>query len=451
MGGRWRRKKKQELLVVGSEYRERRRSYWLWAKKIKSEEEIIRKRKDAETAELWRKVRETDGFDMGELRDHRDWGMHEFSGGKDCLLVVQLYAKVGLHRYNVLEGTNLQLHEIEKYNREGTYMPARYYITLLAAEEDPSATPASLVTFQTELYERKCCTLNLTCLIARLKGTKSTGNMGRHFRDDRDLPEWPDDKCSSRFLYEVMESEWEENDWIGLYLQVAIVTTDRRDYTYKPNLSGLKILNVVVETEENLPKETLLKCFPSVVVYISYDQDLGADNGCLWTPPRSPRNFHVRWLELEKGVISTEEEAGKKLILGLYQTKGKTGQALVDQGVTEGGVNGAEQIKPSERKKDDELVSKGSVRIIEMVLIPCVFVLTDKEDGTEGFSAGSEEEKKARRVERTHRLDSLTRSLFIEVKLDDLTLLELKPKKAVAGKPVGRGRGRGGAGRGRVR
>ncbi|XP_013697545.1 UPF0725 protein At1g02770 [Brassica napus] len=279
MGGRWRRKKKQELLVVGSEYRERRRSYWLWAKKIKSEEEIIRKRKDAETAELWRKVRETDGFDMGELRDHRDWGMHEFSGGKDCLLVVQLYAKVGLHRYNVLEGTNLQLHEIEKYNREGTYMPARYYITLLAAEEDPSATPASLVTFQTELYERKCCTLNLTCLIARLKGTKSTGNMGRHFRDDRDLPEWPDDKCSSRFLYEVMESEWEENDWIGLYLQVAIVTTDRRDYTYKPNLSGLKILNVVVETEENLPKETLLKCFPSVVVYISYDQDLGADNG----------------------------------------------------------------------------------------------------------------------------------------------------------------------------
>lgn len=90
----------------------------------------------------------------------------------------------------------------------------------------------------------------------------------------------------------------------------------------------------------------------------------------------------MRWLELEKGVISTEEEAGKKLILGLYQTKGKTGQALVDQGVTEGGVNGAEQIKPSERKKDDELVSKGSVRIIEMVLIPCVFVLTDKEDGS---------------------------------------------------------------------
>uniref|UniRef100_A0A0D3CM00 Uncharacterized protein n=1 Tax=Brassica oleracea var. oleracea TaxID=109376 RepID=A0A0D3CM00_BRAOL len=363
MGGRWRRKKKQELLVVGSEYRERRRSYWLWAKKIKSEEEIIRKRKDAETAELWRKVRETDGFDMGELRDHRDWGMHEFSGGKDCLLVVQLYAKVGLHRYNVLEGTNLQLHEIEKYNREGTYMPARYYITLLAAEEDPSATPASLVTFQTELYERKCCTLNLTCLIARLKGTKSTGNMGRHFRDDRDLPEWPDDKCSSRFLYEVMESEWEENDWIGLYLQVAIVTTDRRDYTYKPNLSGLKILNVVVETEENLPKETLLKCFPSVVVYISYDQDLGGDNGCLWTPPRSPRNFHVRWLELEKGVISTEEEAAKRGRPCENPLNEDEKKDKVDQGVTEGGVNGAEQIKPSERKKDDELVSKGSVKI----------------------------------------------------------------------------------------
>ncbi|CAH8357028.1 unnamed protein product [Eruca vesicaria subsp. sativa] len=287
-GGRWRKKKgaKQEkLMVVGSKYHARRRSYGLWAKKIKSlrkslrksKKEIIRKREDArhkETAELWRKVWETDGFDMGELTDHRYWGMHAFEGGEDCPIEVQLYAKLGLHRYNILEGTNLQLHEIEKYNREGMYMPARYYITSLV--EDPATQ--SLVTFQTELYERSCNTLNHTCVIARLKGTKSTENVD-HFHDDRDLPKWPssDDDKSSRFLYEVLESEWEENDWISLYLEVAVVTTDRQNDN--PNLSGLKILNVVVETEENLPKETLLKCFGSVVVYIIYDQDVGGENG----------------------------------------------------------------------------------------------------------------------------------------------------------------------------
>lgn len=283
MGGRrWRKKKegKQELLVVDGEYRApKRRSYGLWEKKIKSlrnsEEETIRKRKEAlhkETAELWRKLWETDGFDMGGLRDHRYWGMRPFKGGKDCPIVVQLYAKLGLHRYNILEGTNLQLQEIEKYNREGMVMPACYYITLLA--EDP-ATPSSLVTFQTILSERRGNTLNLNCTIARLKGTKSTGNTDQ-FDDNRDLPEWPS-SFGDRFLYELMESELEENDWIRLYLEVAVVTTNRRNHN--PNLSGLKILNVVVETEENLPKETVLKCFGSVVVYISYDQDLGGDCG----------------------------------------------------------------------------------------------------------------------------------------------------------------------------
>ncbi|KAJ4899593.1 UPF0725 protein [Raphanus sativus] len=279
--GRKTKKCKQELLVVDSEYRApKRRSYGLWAKKIKSlrksEEEIIRKRKEAlhkETAELWRKVWETDGFDMGRLWDHRYWGMHAFEGGRDCPIVVQLYAKVGLHRYNILEGTNLQLHEIEKYNREGIFMPACYYITLHAEDQ---ATP-SLVTFQTIISERKGYTLNLICTVARLKGTKSKGDTDQ-FDDDRDLPEWPSsfgDK--SRFLYELMESEWEENDWIRLYLEVAVVTTNRRNHN--PNLSGLKILNVVVETGENLPKENVLECFTSVVVYISYDQDLGGDNG----------------------------------------------------------------------------------------------------------------------------------------------------------------------------
>lgn len=66
MGGRWRKTKK---VVVDREYRaRRRRSYGLWLKKIKSlpkskKKEIIRKRqvaRDKVTAELWRKLWETD-------------------------------------------------------------------------------------------------------------------------------------------------------------------------------------------------------------------------------------------------------------------------------------------------------------------------------------------------------------------------------------------------------
>ncbi|XP_056842635.1 UPF0725 protein At1g02770 isoform X2 [Raphanus sativus] len=279
MGGRWRKTKK---VVVDREYRaRRRRSYGLWLKKIKSlpkskKKEIIRKRQ----------VARDKGFDMGELWDHRNWGMHEFEVGEDENLdiVVQLYAKLGLHRYNMLEGTNLQLHEIEKYNRYGSYMPARYYITLLA--EDPATPSSSLVTFQTDLSEKSCNALKHCCAVARIKGTTSTGNMHvfhddmDNFYDYRDLPEWPsfaDDE--SRFLYELLESDWEENDWIGLYLQVAVATTDRPNHYHNPDLSGLKILNVVVETEENLPKENVLKCFGTVLVYITYDQDLGVDNG----------------------------------------------------------------------------------------------------------------------------------------------------------------------------
>lgn len=43
------------------------------------------------------------------------------------------------------------------------------------------------------------------------------------------------------------------------------------------NMSDLKILDVVVETEENVPHETVLKSLRNVLVYIRYDQDLGAD------------------------------------------------------------------------------------------------------------------------------------------------------------------------------
>lgn len=49
---------------------------------------------------------------------------------------------------------------------------------------------------------------------------------------------------------------------------------------FKPNLSDLKILNVVVETEEPPPNARVLNCFRNAVFYITYDHDLGKAGVC---------------------------------------------------------------------------------------------------------------------------------------------------------------------------
>ncbi|KAF3519619.1 hypothetical protein DY000_02062788 [Brassica cretica] len=144
-----------ELIIVDSGYRAPSRSYRRWEKKHKAhckahreeidrkEEETLRKAEEA----FWRKVDETDG-------------------GVDCPLVARLYAKVGLHRYNMLEGTNLHLREIEKYNLVCIPMPVSYYITLLA--EDPATS--SYVVFQTKIDQRSLGEMDFSCYISRPKG-----------------------------------------------------------------------------------------------------------------------------------------------------------------------------------------------------------------------------------------------------------------------------------------
>lgn len=100
---------------------------------------------------------------MGYLRD---WRMLPFTG-KDCPLVVKLYGMLGLHRHNMLEGTNLHLHGIEIYNKRGMSMPASYYITLLAYDPAISSHVAS----ETLADEGGYNIMNVICDIARIKKT----------------------------------------------------------------------------------------------------------------------------------------------------------------------------------------------------------------------------------------------------------------------------------------
>ncbi|CAA7023938.1 unnamed protein product [Microthlaspi erraticum] len=212
--------------------------------------------------------------------------------------MIHLYAKVGLHRYNMLHGTNLQLHHIEKYNRFYRKMPSSYFITLVA--KDPST--GSLVTFQTSIQESSC-EFDVKCFVARPKSkeTKCTLWLDNHRGAAPNFlgctaPKWPSDDAlgdKNRF-YVVEESELKENEWIRLYMELAFVTTNRLTSDKHDKLSDLRIVEVVVETRKivNPPNEKL-KGAKNALVYIEYEQDLGEGRFCKYRA-RIRRSVDVR-------------------------------------------------------------------------------------------------------------------------------------------------------------
>ncbi|EOA18325.1 hypothetical protein CARUB_v10006844mg, partial [Capsella rubella] len=69
----------------------------------------------------------------------------------------------------------------------------------------------------------------------------------------------------------VKESELEQNDWIRLYLELAVAAT-HKNTGRNHDLSNLKILKVAIETPEDLepPNEGSLSAI-TALVYIRYE------------------------------------------------------------------------------------------------------------------------------------------------------------------------------------
>ncbi|CAN7050298.1 unnamed protein product, partial [Brassica rapa subsp. trilocularis] len=200
--------------------------------------------------DYWHKVNESDGFDLENISTPPYYmfkGLLPFdcvSCGYPYPVMVNLYAKVGLHRYNMLKGTNFQLDSLVKFNMLPNCVSS-FYITLLA--HDPALDPLDK-TFQVRVDEQNANCLDFTCSIARLK-------------DEGELPDWPSDdalKDEKRF-YLLKESEWQTNDWISMYLELRDV------------LSQLEILEVAIETgiEEMEPPNERLEA-KSANVYIKF-------------------------------------------------------------------------------------------------------------------------------------------------------------------------------------
>ncbi|EOA17164.1 hypothetical protein CARUB_v10005432mg [Capsella rubella] len=122
---------------------------------------------DEKVTEFWVRVEESQGFDVEHLMETKpEWCLLHYETS-DFDSEVLLYAKFGIHNYNMLQGKNLQLSCIEKCNTRPNYAFSRYYITLVA--KDPAAG-GSFVPFQTKVFEQGCKNIKtLAVCIARVK------------------------------------------------------------------------------------------------------------------------------------------------------------------------------------------------------------------------------------------------------------------------------------------
>lgn len=252
--------------------------------------------------DYWRQVNESEGFDIESVSLPPNSGVITGLMPYDCVrfntypypVLVNLYAKVGLHRYNMFKETNFQLHSLVKFNMLPNYLSS-FNITLLA--HDPALGPLEK-TFQVKVDEEKVHCLHIMCTISRLKDEvipekpfvppfHDAAKEDGFFKDELladsffkgELPDWPSDVAlnDEKRFYLVKESEWQANDWISMYLELVICADGRLTEKvtsanfYMHVFSQLEILEVAIETgiEDVEPLNERLKA-TSANVYIKF-------------------------------------------------------------------------------------------------------------------------------------------------------------------------------------
>ncbi|XP_020867770.1 UPF0725 protein At1g23970 isoform X1 [Arabidopsis lyrata subsp. lyrata] len=295
--------------------------------------------------DFWRQAAKSDGFDLENVK--RPPGMNgvviglipyycQLYNRYPYRILVDLFAKVGLHRYNLFKGTSFEVAALIKFNMLQNYMSS-FYMTLLAHDPDPAASSLEK-TFQVRVDEQDYGTLHITCSIARIK---AEGNLLvvhyfpyiffnkislsllinneccivstetpfiPHFQGGAraygifkgELPDWPSDDAfnDGKRFYLVKESEWQSTDWISMYLELVITTTDRSITETRQKtevLSQLEIVKVAIETanEDVEPPNERLKA-KSAHVYITFKG---------LAEPRAPRRVFENGEHVERQAI----------------------------------------------------------------------------------------------------------------------------------------------------
>ncbi|CAH2038548.1 unnamed protein product, partial [Thlaspi arvense] len=171
--------------------------------------------------------------------------------------LVKLYAKLGLHRYNLLEFFNMKI-------GGGA---SSYYITLAGCAPDSDLQQS----FQVIVAEERLGLLDVKVSMPRPRGEDED--------EDEDvvevvLPDWPSETdFSDRKRFRMLkESELRSNDWITLYLELALAAHDRT--LTDLDLLELEIVQVAIEDVE-----TPRKGAKTAVYYISYKDVAKARKG----------------------------------------------------------------------------------------------------------------------------------------------------------------------------
>ncbi|CAN6890900.1 unnamed protein product [Brassica oleracea] len=197
--------------------------------------------------------------------------------------LVKFYAKLGLHRYNWLEGTNFELDSLMTFNIRSAASP--YYITLVARL--PSSGLQQI--FQVLVEEERLGYLDLTCPISRPQGKscfsskkESTPFLRPHSEpvsatyQDR-LVDWPSSIIpwlsyeiafsDTKRFYMLNESEL-QCDWISLYVELAICTSHRKIKARDLSKFDLDIVQVAIESLDDKEPPSLMS--RAAVIYIAY-------------------------------------------------------------------------------------------------------------------------------------------------------------------------------------
>ncbi|CAA7061506.1 unnamed protein product [Microthlaspi erraticum] len=174
-----------------------------------------------------------------------------------CPPRVSLYARMGLHRYNLLKGRKFELNRVDHYVKSVGSAASTYFMTLYAMDMEgggASLPPETCFEIAVSEYSANC--FILFCSIARIQGEEDQTKRRRKDKDTR-LPEWP----PVNPLYVVEKSEVQENDeWIRLYVELAVTF----DFPPSRGEGDIEILDVSMDRmDEGLDAK-------NATFYISY-------------------------------------------------------------------------------------------------------------------------------------------------------------------------------------
>ncbi|CAN7007611.1 unnamed protein product [Brassica oleracea var. botrytis] len=215
--------------------------------------------------EYWHRVNESQGFDIegilgpkgmvasGQLVSYKCEVPYPFRQKVKC------YGKLGLHRYNLIQGTNFELQDLIKFNMR--YCGASsFYITLEARD---TVTRGPLQTFQVCADEKDFGYLNVVCSVARIKSGETTGGASETTGVFA-LPNWPSDAEIQR-LYTVDRSELLSTHWILLYLELVLCIEYGYGNFSEDKVSSLELVKVAIDTDDETPLQA-----KSSVLYIAF-------------------------------------------------------------------------------------------------------------------------------------------------------------------------------------